>query len=202
MTGLSGQDVKQLLRLNQLTHEVEKVDELRREVLREMETIFHASAGVFLLGPISSWVSCFDRFVGRGLSDDFPMLYCSRFYASDPFAHYLRSRPGYELEHEVLIGEEFVSYGELSDTYFYRKYMRPNNICHMLRLELVINRRSVGSLGLFRPEGEANFTELDATKALMSSGAIANALSFRKKRPKTICRCWPIVLRPFPSLAF
>ncbi len=176
MPTLSQADIDQVIRLNRAVSDIDSVDELRCETLRRMEDIFRAPCSMFLLRPQGSPIATFDRYMVRGLPEVFPRTYSYRALIIDPFARTLMSQPGMELVPEVRIGSEIVSYHDLMDSSFYREYMHPFDIYHMLRMELVVNRQSIATLGLFRPKRDPDFSAADNLKAMLSVSAIANAL--------------------------
>lgn len=173
---LSQADIDQVIRLNRVVSEIDSVDDLRSETLRQMEDIFRAPCSMFLLRPQGSPIATFDRYMVRGLPEVFPRSYSYRALIIDPFARTLMSQPGMELVPEVRIGSDIVSYHDLMETSFYREYMHPFDIYHMLRMELVIHGNSIATLGLFRPKRDPDFTVTDNVKAMLSVSAIANAL--------------------------
>jgi DNA-binding CsgD family transcriptional regulator len=177
MAQLSQADVDQIIKLNRLTREVSSVDQLRNETLRQMEDMFNATSSMFLLRPEGSLIATFDRYIMHGLPESFAKIYAPRGLLHDPFAHSLLSQPGIELRREVQIGNEIVPYEKLIDMPFYWQYMHRYDIYHMLRIELVINQRSIATVGFFRPESEPNFSQEDTVKATLASTAIANALA-------------------------
>lgn len=176
MPTLSQADVDQVIRLNRAVSEIDTVDELRSETLRRMEDMFRAPCSMFLLRPQGSPIATFDRYMVRGLPEVFPRSYSYRALIIDPFARTLMSQPGIELVPEVRTGSEIISYHDLMETSFYREYMHPFDIYHMLRMELVINGNSIATLGLFRPKSDPDFSTTDNVKAMLSVSAIANAL--------------------------
>jgi DNA-binding CsgD family transcriptional regulator len=176
MAQLSQSNLNQILKFNRLTLEVSTVDELLNQALVQMEAIFAAPSGMFLLRPEGSLMATFDRHTAHGLQEGFFRAYSYHGLSVDPFARALLSQPGIELQHEVQTGSELVPYEDLMETSFYWNLMRPYGIHHMLRIELVINQRSIGTVGLFRPMSTTNFSATDSTKAMLVTSALASAL--------------------------
>jgi DNA-binding CsgD family transcriptional regulator len=176
MAQISQVDLDQIIKLNRLTREINSVDELRSEMLRQMEAIFNASSGMFLLRPKGCSIATFDRHVEHGLPEDFLTVASYPALLLDPFARYFLKQPGIELQPEVRTGDELVPYDELMKMSFYWKYMHPFDMHHMLRMELVVNNQSIGTVGLFRPMNAPNFSEAENTKATLIISALANAL--------------------------
>ena len=184
MAQLSQSNLNQILKFNRLTREVSTVEDLLKESLRQLEAIFAAPSGMFLLRPEGSLLATFDRHIAHGLQEGFFRAYSYRGLSVDPFARALLSHPGIELQQEVRTGNELVPYEELMETSFYWELMRPFGIHHMLRIELIINQRSIATVGLFRPMSTTNFSATDSTKAMLVTSALASALDRALQRER------------------
>lgn len=176
MSRLSLAGVDEVVAFNRRVLTLDSVDTLLGETLADLERLFQATSSMFLLRPEGSPIATFDRGLAHGIPDRLVQSFAFEALEVDPFARVLLSNPGLDLEREVRLGSELVPYERLVRTWFYERYMRPYDLHHMLRMELIVGSRSLATVGMFRPMSAPTFSAVDRARAMLVVSTLAGAL--------------------------
>ena len=161
MPGLSNQDLKDVLLVTQTALECNEIDELRREVLSQLERIFKCNKITFFLADESrkklDWKGVITRNIDGMLMDQYGEYY----HQLDPHVIDLAFKP------PAVQTEEIISFQDLTRSEYYNDFLRRLDIHFQVTMILRSGPRVLAALGLLRPKQARNFSEIDKTKVEM-----------------------------------
>jgi len=152
--------LNEVLLLIQAARECSSVDELQRRVLQFLVHIFKCYGGVFLIACISGDRLILDRVISLGIKEKFVLSFHKYFNQMSPFHGQVFAFP-----ESVVTNEQFISFEDLAQTRYYRKFLRPQSILHQMMIFLKLPRRLLGGVYLFRSEDSTNFSEFERRRA-------------------------------------
>jgi DNA-binding CsgD family transcriptional regulator len=159
LTKLKDQDLRDILSTVDIALNCSDLDELRRQLLHEVQRIFWCDKSTFFLAHKTHEEIDFAGMLTQGYSDDVIVPYIQRYQGLDPFIPKLFDLPA------VVTIDEIVPFRELTRGELYNDFMRVRSIHYHMVVILRSGQRVLGAIGLSRPRHAANFTSREKSKA-------------------------------------
>ncbi len=174
LEALSKSDVCDIMAINESTQENCGVEPLQKTALDALQKHLCCDAALFVIRSPGHWTRDFDRLAQRGLMEDFTPRYLAGPCADDPFAPFIRENPNWRFG--VIASEKLVPREQWLKSRLCRELLLPAGVFHMLCMELVVDRKQAGLIGLFRSMKAGPFVDHDECKAALCTTAMAQAL--------------------------
>ena len=159
MTTLSHRDLKDVLLVTGVALECSDIDELRRQVIHCLESIFRCNDNcAFALATSTFKELDFEGVIGQGEHQAL-VQYIQHFHRLDPYYKELAFLP------PVVTIDEIIPFRELVRSEYYNNFLRPQSTHYQMCLQLKSGNRLLGELRLGRPQHERNFSSRDKAKA-------------------------------------
>ncbi len=125
-------------------------------MLDQLSTTLACDAGIFFLHGGDPGGCDWIAWAGKGVGEDFRLRY-PRYFGHDPFARWLAAH--HNAIPQVTTGDRLIRYDRFVRSQIYEEFFRPNNVHHILNINLVGRQEVFGHLCLYRPEGRARFRQ-------------------------------------------
>jgi len=163
MIELKRQDLKDIFTLNEVALGCESIADLQQQTLQQIQKMLGADSSVFFDVNRSSIGWRFVNGASLGVPAEAPKIWCDQYQAEDPFVfrliRLLQSKNGW-----LLTSNNTVSHEDYVRMDFYRDFLRPQSIYHMMVIGLKSGSQPIGLIGLHRSKKSRAFTEKEATK--------------------------------------
>ena len=174
MKQLVASDLNAVLAVGRTVLECDNLQDLQNQTFRLMEDCVGASSGVYLGVSRTNQAWKFESGLAYGVPNSGPEVWCTDYRNVDPFvSRFLRHQTA---DDHVVVSTEVMSHNEFIRTKFYREFLRPQSVYHIMILGLVKNGLPIGLFGLHRAAGTPAFSESDATKANLLSPYLSAAV--------------------------
>ncbi len=182
MNQLQARDLQQVLAVGKTALECDDLADLQEQTLRLMEGCVGATSGVYLGISGNSRAWRFESGLAHGVPDEGPQVWCSDYCDRDPFVSRFLNNPAGKLQ--VVISTEVMSHAEFVRTRFYRQFLKPQSVYHIMILGLTKDGVPIGLFGLHRPVGAAPFSRKEAAIADLLSPYLSAAVQKIQARDK------------------
>ncbi len=170
---LSAQDLKEVLQIGRAALECNRSEELTKEVLRLMETVFRTSCSNFFFSL--AWEDKLDlhRVNSLTISEISFNQFRKYYHQLDPFIQNisLSACP------TTVSTEQILPYGKLVSGEYYNDFLKPQSIHSQMSIFLKNRNGLLGSFNLFRPSHLDVFSSRDRAKAELMAPILAEALN-------------------------
>ncbi len=174
MSQLAARDLNDVLAVGRTALECDNLQDLQEKTFRLMEDCVGSSSAVYLgiSGNDGAWN--FESGLAYGVPNDGPSVWCANYQDIDPFVARFLEEPANDST--VVVSSEIMPHAELVRTRFYREFLRPQSVYHVMILGLVKHGRPIGVFGLHRPDGTPAFSKREITKASLLSPYLSAAV--------------------------
>ncbi len=174
MTQLAAHDLSDVLSVGRTALECDNMQDLQMQTFRLMEDCVGATSGVYLnvSGRESAWN--FESGLAHGVPNDGPGVWCADYQDVDPFVARFLEKPANDST--VVVSSEVLSHDEFVRSRFYREFLRPQSVYHVMILGLLKSGQPIGLFGFHRPAGTPAFSRTEATKADLLSPYLSAAV--------------------------
>ena len=167
---LSGQDMRDVLRLGETVLSCQATDELRHAALDVLQPIYRCDSANFFLARPSDGRLDLDSVVTRSITGENLIRFRDYYCRLDPFLKFFPPPA------PVLTMEDVTSPRKLVHGEYYNDFLNPQAIHHQMTITARSGRRVLGVVALFRPAHLNNFSKVDRTKARMIANYLSGAL--------------------------
>lgn len=174
MKQLAARDLNAVLTVGRTALECDNLQDLQDQTFRLMEDCVGASSGVYLgiSGSDQQW--SFEGGSVYGVPNNGLEVWCTDYQNQDPFvSRFLQYQTP---DDHVVISSEVISHKQFIRTRFYREFLKPQSVYHIMILGLVKDGQPIGLFGFHRAAGTPAFSESDATKANLLSPFLSAAV--------------------------
>jgi DNA-binding CsgD family transcriptional regulator/PAS domain-containing protein len=161
-------DPSDLLRVTRLVLERCETDELRKQIIDLLQSIFKADAANFFLATDDGRLS-FETVVSNGIEEKWHSDFRRHYHRYDPFRNGIRYP-------SVCTLEQVISYQELLKGSYYNDFLKPQSIHSELCVYLRSGRQLLGLIALFRPIRKPIFSIDEKEKAYLMAPYLSKAL--------------------------
>ncbi len=163
MIELQRQDLNDIFDLNEIALGCESIADLQQQTLMQIQKMVSADSSVFFDVNRSSIGWRFVDGASLGVPEEAPKTWCDQYQTADPFVFrllgLLQSKNGW-----LLTSNNTVNHEDYVRTDFYRDFLRPQSIYHMMVIGLKNGSDPIGLIGLHRSKKSRAFSAKDAAK--------------------------------------
>jgi len=174
MSQLAAHDLNDVLAVGRTALECDNLNDLQEQTFRLMEDCVGATSAVYLgvSGSESTWQ--FECGLSYGVPNDGPKVWCTDYQDMDPFVARFLEEPANDST--VVLSTEVMPHAELVRTRFYREFLKPQSVYHVMVVGLVKDNRPIGLFGFHRAAGTPAFSKKEANKANLVSPYLSAAV--------------------------
>jgi len=169
MEALRSQDFKNILDIITMIGSCLDKDIFRQKLFDSLLKIFHMESSIFFLADENSKLT---DFMGENVDNKYVREYVNYYHKNDPFRLFQGGFPGYR----VVRLQQLVSYSSFLDTEYYNDFLRPQEIYYKTVIYLRSGAELIGIIGLFRPKGFGDFSEIDIRMMKILTPYLCHAL--------------------------
>jgi DNA-binding CsgD family transcriptional regulator len=168
---LKSQDLLDVIRIGRTALECDQVDELRKEVLKLLVEAFHVErSNFFLARQYPSPRLDLEHVSSLGIEKKYLTLFQQHYYKTDPFFKTLNNPKA------VATTGNVTSFGDLIKSEYYNDFLKPQSIYYQMTIYLRSGGKLLGTLALFRPRQEKDFSLHENAKGELLASQLAGAL--------------------------
>jgi len=174
MNQLAAHDLNDVLSVGRTALECDNLQDLQEQTFRLMEDCVGATSAVYLgiSGDDGAW--SFESGLAHGVPTEGPGVWCTDYQDVDPFVARFLEEPANDST--VVVSTEVMPHAEFVRSRFYREFLRPQSVYHVMVVGLLKNGRPIGLFGFHRPAGTPAFSKKEAMKANLLSPYLSAAV--------------------------
>jgi len=166
MRDLKSSDLKRVMNVGYTVNECKDHAALRNEALCMVQKTLSADSSVYLRVNRNSRGPRFSDGIAHGHSESHVLEWCRRYQPQDPFVDcYMRQHKN--RNRQVVVSDRVVSEREYLASRFYREFLEPMSIYHVLLIGLTSVSGPLGVLGFHRPRNAPAFSDGEIAMAQM-----------------------------------
>ena len=170
---LSAQDLKEVLQISRAALECDRSEELAREVLRLMETVFKTSCNNFFFSHAWENKLDFHRTISLTISQAAFDRFRKYYHQLDPFIQNV----SFSSCPTTVSTEQILPFRKLISGEYYNDFLKPLSIHSQMSIFLRNRNGLLGSFNLFRPSNRDVFSSSDRAKAELMAPYLTEALN-------------------------
>ena len=171
---LAQRDMESTLCISKTALECSTKTDLEEYTIAALQRSLGATSGLYLSisGAPEKWQ--FENGLSRGTTEDGPALWCKSYHNDDPFvAQFLRDPTG---DSQVVVSSQLIRDCDYVRTRFYRDFLAPQSVYHVLLVGLVCEGQPIGVFGFHNPANSQPFDSTDAAKASLLAPFLSAAM--------------------------
>jgi len=174
MSQLAARDLNDVLAVGRTALECDNLQDLQEKTFHLMEDCVGSSSAVYLgiSGNDGAWN--FESGLTYGVPNEGLRVWCANYQDVDPFVARFLEKPANDST--VVVSSEIMPNAEFVRTKFYREFLQPQSIYHVMVLGLVKHGRPIGVFGLHRRDGAPAFSKKEVIKANLLSPYLSAAV--------------------------
>ncbi|MEM6581820.1 MAG: LuxR C-terminal-related transcriptional regulator [Pseudomonadota bacterium] len=171
---LTQRDMENTLCISKTALECTTRPELEEYAIATLQRSLGAASGLYLsiTGAPKNWQ--FENGLSLGTTEEGPALWCKSYQSADPFvAQFLRDPTG---DSQVVVSSQLVRHRDYVRSRFYRDFLEPQSVYHVLLIGLVCEGQPIGVFGFHNPPNSDPFDSTDAAKAALLAPFLSAAM--------------------------